>query len=217
MLYSGAYLVNGNEQSLNALLDRLEKEDVIARGNPDLFARAYRSFGVAEAEELRARVRTKPVAGDKRVFVLVVPTMTTEAQNALLKTLEEPAADAALFLITPSPDTLLPTIRSRAQRLVLPTLPEGELLVDADDFLAASPEKRITMLKPLYEHDEEDGRDTGSVLAFLAALERRFERVKGEGKAAGLHAIYRARKYATDKGSLLKSLLEQVALLAPTL
>ena len=34
---------------------------------------------------------------------------------------------------------------------------------------------------------------------------------------ASIHAIYRARKYATDKGSLLKALLEQVALLAPKL
>ena len=77
-------------------------------------------------------------------------------------------------------------------------------------------EKRLTMLKPLYEHDEDEGRDIGAVLAFLQSLERRFAKEKmTPERDAGVHAIYRARKHATDKGSLLKALLEQVALLTP--
>jgi hypothetical protein len=74
------------------------------------------------------------------------------------------------------------------------------------------------MLKPLYEHDEDEGRDIGAVIAFLQSLERRFAKEKlSAEKTAGIHAIYLARKYATDKGSLLKALLEQVALLTPRL
>lgn len=41
--------------------------------------------------------------------------LTVEAQNALLKTLEEPPADTALLLTSSSPEALLPTIRSRTQ------------------------------------------------------------------------------------------------------
>ena len=215
MQYVGAYVVRGGEATLDALLDRLANDNILERGSPDLFARVYRAFGVDDAEELRRRARTKPVAARQRIFALVVPSITTEAQNSLLKTLEEPSAGAAFFLITPAPETLLPTIRSRSQFLEIATKHETELLVDADDFLAASPEKRITMLKPLYDHEDE-GRDVGSVIAFLSALERRFSEVKlTPEKEDGIHAIYRARKYATDKGSLLKSLLEQVALIAP--
>lgn len=216
MKYVGAYVVRGGEGSLDSLITKLEKENVITRGSPDLFARSYRRFGVDEAEEIRARARSKAVVAPHRVFALFVPSMTTEAQNALLKTLEEPSGGAVFFLIVPSPEMLLATVRSRVQMLSVAEADESPALVDAVAFLAASPESRITMLKPLYEHDEDEGRDIGSVIAFLSALERRF----AEGKMtperdAGIHAIYRARKYATDKGSLLKSLLEQVALLAP--
>lgn len=214
-IYTGAYLTRGGEETLEALLHFFEKGDVIERGSPDLLSRVYRKFGVDEAEELRGRVRTRPVADSRRVFALFVPSMTSEAQNALLKTLEEPAAGAAIFLITPSPETLLSTVRSRAQTLELPGS-EAALRVDADDFLAAPAAKRLEMLKPLYEHDEDEGRDIGAVLAFLQALEKRFGKGKATpARAEGLRAVYRARKYATDKGSLLKALLEQVALLTP--
>ena len=216
MSYVGAYLVRGSEESLDALLDKLEKENVIERGHPDLFAKSYRKFGVEEAEELRARARTRPVAGESRVFAFFAPSMTTEAQNALLKTFEEPAANAIFFIIVPSPETMLPTVRSRVQTFELPMSRFHLDMIDADDFLAASAEKRLTMLKSLYEHDEDEGRDIGSVIAFLQALELRFAKTKPTDAAReSLHAIYRARKYATDKGSLLKTLLEQVALLVP--
>lgn len=213
--YVGSYLVRGGASTLEVLLAMLEKEDVIQKGSPDLFARSYRSFGVEDAEELRSRARTKPVAGGQRIFAIFFPTMTSEAQNSLLKTLEEPVANAAFFLIVPAPETMLATIRSRSQTLVVDAV-ASRGIVDVDDFLAAPAAKRIELLKPLYDDDE--GRDMAGVLAFLSGLEIKF--AKGEASAdrtAGIHAIYRARKYAGDKGSLLKSLLEQVALLAPKL
>ena len=40
-----------------------------------------------------------------------------EAQNALLKTLEEPPPASVFILVTSRPDVLLPTVRSRCQRL----------------------------------------------------------------------------------------------------
>lgn len=217
MKYVGAYIVRGGEGALEALVGTLEKEKVTHRGSPDLFLRAYRKFGVEEAEELRTRARSKPVHDASRVFALFVPSITAEAQNALLKTLEEPSASALFFLIVPSPDMLLPTVRSRVQMLTIETGKDVDLLVDADDFLAATPEKRIVMLKPLYDYEDE-GRDVGSIIAFLGALERRFAKgTRSSARRDGLHAIYRARTYAGDKGSLLKVLLEQVALLAPKL
>lgn len=216
MQYIGSHVIRGGENTLEALLVHLEDVQFAERSSPDLFQKSYRSFGVAEAEDLRGRVRMRPVRDARRVFALFVPILTTEAQNALLKTLEEPAAEAVLFLITPSPDTLLPTIRSRVQRLHIDAKTSEEK-VDVDDFLAASPEKRITMLKPLYDAEDE-GRDIGGVIAFLQALEYRFSKSLGNANVrAGLRAVYRARKYVADKGSLLKSLLEQVALLTPKL
>src|SRR5262249_6098319 len=54
-------------------------------------------------------------------------TMTEQAMNALLKSLEEPPATSHLLLVTGSPQALLPTIRSRCQTLRFGPLPTSLL------------------------------------------------------------------------------------------
>jgi DNA polymerase-3 subunit delta' len=62
---------------------------------------------------------TAAEGGWRIVVVEQVEAMNPEAQNALLKTLEEPPARALLLLTTAAPDRLLPTIRSRCRRVDL--------------------------------------------------------------------------------------------------
>src|SRR6185295_1770830 len=58
----------------------------------------------------------KAVMGRGKVFVIEqADLMTAQSQNALLKTLEEPAGRTLIILLTDQPGGLLPTIRSRCQ------------------------------------------------------------------------------------------------------
>lgn len=212
MHYIGSYLIEGNAHSLEKLLDKLTAENIIERGNPDLYARAFYSFGIDDAREIRDRAEKKALAREGRVFVIFAPGMTTDAQNALLKTIEEPTAGSLFFLIVPSPHMLLPTLRSRMQTL---RLEHNVSESDAQTFFAATSAQRLEMVKEIYEHEDE-GRDMGKVIAFLRSLEESCASKKPSAERdEGLRAIYRARKYVGDKGSLLKALLEQVALLVP--
>ena len=70
------------------------------------------------------RLALKRFEGRRR-FVVVDPAdaMNAQAQNALLKTLEEPPEDTTLVLVASSPDALLPTIRSRCLRVAFAPLP----------------------------------------------------------------------------------------------
>lgn len=210
MLTGNTHLVEGTHDTIPALLSLLENEGIQTAGNPDIYVRAYGSFGANEARELRDRAGARAIAGERRIFIIATPTMTREAQNALLKTLEEPPADAMFFIIVSSPETLLSTLRSRMQYLTVPDKKNGGI-IDTKRFIAASPEKRLEMLKPLLEKGDDDKRDLGAQLSFLAALERDI----GSRSKEGLRAVYRARKYIGDKGALVKPLLEQVALLIP--
>ena len=224
MLLGHAYLIAGTEAAIPAVLALLEKQGVSTKGNPDVYARAYRQFGVDEARELRERARTRAVSGTRRVFIIAASVMTKEAQNALLKTLEEPLANAMFFILVPSPEGLLPTVRSRMERLELSLggmVPEE--IIPAKQFLAAPPEKRLDMLKPLLEKDDDPSetgrashgagkRDIGAILDFLSSLERILSK---SSTREGLRTIYHARKYIADKGALVKPLLEEVALLVP--
>lgn len=77
-----------------------------------------------------ARIGLPPHEADVRVFVVEEATaMAPPAANALLKTLEEPPARTLFVLCTTAPEQLLPTIRSRCQRM---RFGGGGALVDAD-------------------------------------------------------------------------------------
>ena len=66
-------------------------------------------------------------ASARAILIDDAHTMTEQAQNALLKSLEEPPATSHVFLITPLPQALLPTIRSRCQALRMGPLPASLL------------------------------------------------------------------------------------------
>src|SRR5262249_17810644 len=67
----------------------------------------------------------KAAMGRGKVFVVAqAEPMRPAAQNALLKTLEEPAGRTIIILLTDQPDVLLPTVRSRSQMIRFASLDE---------------------------------------------------------------------------------------------
>ena len=73
--------------------------------------------GIDEIRELRETVKFAPVDGRYKVYIIdEVHMLTTEAFNALLKTLEEPPAHVVFVLATTEPHKIPATIHSRCQR-----------------------------------------------------------------------------------------------------
>jgi len=212
-LTAQAYLVRGGVEAVDKVLSILEKSGIGIKGNADVLVRAYTSFSMEDARALRERATLRGRNERGRVFIVAAPTIAPDAQNALLKTFEEPSAGAKFFLIVPAPETLLPTLRSRMQMLKIPGSAQTSP-VDIKEFLKAGPEKRAELLKPLLEKGDDDKRDLSGTIAFLCELERALSRKPAENEK-GLNAVYRARKYITDRGALAKSLLEQTAFIVP--
>jgi DNA polymerase-3 subunit delta' len=76
------------------------------------------SIKVDQVREAIDRTAYRPFEGRRRLVVVdEADALIPEAQNALLKTLEEPPSASVFVLITARPDVLLPTVRSRCQRL----------------------------------------------------------------------------------------------------
>lgn len=72
------------------------------------------SVKIDEVRFLRSEAYLAPVRAKKRVFILAdANRMTVQAQNALLKVLEEPPDDTAFLLLAPDKNGLLPTVLSR--------------------------------------------------------------------------------------------------------
>ncbi|MFN8533327.1 MAG: DNA polymerase III subunit delta' [Dehalococcoidia bacterium] len=90
--------------------------------------RLRKNIGIAQVQELPAELALQPYEGRMRVVIVDgAERLSTEASNALLKTLEEPPERAVLLLLTSAPDRLLPTIRSRCQRVDLRLVAEAEI------------------------------------------------------------------------------------------
>jgi DNA polymerase III subunit gamma/tau len=79
---------------------------------------------VDQVRELRDNVRFAPVRGRYKIYIIdEVHMLTSQAFNALLKTLEEPPAHVIFVFATTEPNKVLPTILSRCQRFDLRRIP----------------------------------------------------------------------------------------------
>lgn len=85
---------------------------------PEEGKRQVRIDQVRELVEFAAR--TAQFGGYRVALIEPADAMNRNAQNALLKTLEEPGADTLLILVTNQPSLLLPTVRRRCQQVTLP-------------------------------------------------------------------------------------------------
>lgn len=85
--------------------------------------------GIDEIRELRQGIQLAPVSAPYKIYIIdEVHMLTSEAFNALLKTLEEPPAHAVFVLATTDPQKVLGTIQSRCQRIVFGRAQEEALL-----------------------------------------------------------------------------------------
>ena len=88
-------------------------------------------ISIDEIRKLTAFCRLKVLSADTIQRVVIVnqaSTMTAQAQNSLLKLLEEPPAGTMIVLTAQDATTLMPTIRSRVQAVELPLPTEQEIL-----------------------------------------------------------------------------------------
>ena len=96
--------------------------------HPDVIYVQYEGAKSIKVEQIREgveeRLFLKSFEGKFKVVIVdEAERMSSGAQNAFLKTLEEPPPNSVIILITSNPDSLLPTIRSRCQLIKFNSLP----------------------------------------------------------------------------------------------
>lgn len=89
------------------------------------------SIKIAQIRNLQSDILVKPYKSYKIYVINEAQKMTVEAQNALLKTLEEPPKYAIIILITNNKESLLDTIKSRCEIIKFTPIP----LVEVADYL----------------------------------------------------------------------------------
>ncbi len=125
------YLIVGNSTKnikdiLKPLLEKLwgrelKEEDIFDVGNPDIHildGSNKNSLGIDEVKELQKEMYYSPFKERVQIsYILDAKKLTHQAQNSLLKTLEESSGTTAYILITENEKDLLPTILSRCLKI----------------------------------------------------------------------------------------------------
>lgn len=166
---------------------------------------------VADVRELIHRASLKPNDGERQVFIVRnADKMLASAQNALLKLFEEPPESVAVFLLTESRSSLLPTVLSRGQRIHLDGMTEQELTaLLKNEFPAksgpeiaeavAKAEGNIGAARGYLSKTSADLRASARTVAELALSRRRYELF-----AALVQPKYKREQLVSLLGALLE-------------
>lgn len=94
----------------------------------DFYPKDGDKIKTADIDDLVSKTIIRPIESDIRMFVLVgAENMTAEAQNKILKTLEEPPRNVCILIGATTDNALLPTVKSRVKRLDVPPFSDGEI------------------------------------------------------------------------------------------
>ncbi len=140
--------------------------------HPDLHildGRDHNSIGIDDVRNLIKHVQYQPYSAPFQVGIIFLANLLTiEAQNSLLKTLEEPGPTTQFILTTPHEKYLLATISSRSNKIyVKEGLQTEEQGTDASDFFQKELADQLIDIDELLNAEKEE---PGKIKEFLASL-----------------------------------------------
>ena len=219
-----AYVYEGSMGLLDALAqDARGRFNFSLEHSPDVHVREFEKFGIEESRWLTDVGALKSASG-RALFVVGISSITSEAQQALLKLFEEPQEGSVYVLLVPH-GTLLPTLRSRTleypekEKLNLAAGHLGSTQRDHQQvliFLKAQGKDRSDFIAKLLKDDEGEKE---RVREFVGGLEvELYKHINKSSKIRdGLRDIALVRDYLHDRSPSLKMLLEHLALSLPQL
>jgi DNA polymerase III delta prime subunit len=129
------------------------------------------SIGIEEIKLLHQKIFLKPINSDQKIIILDdAHLLTTEAQNALLKVLEEPPERTIIILSSDTTDALLPTIISRCQIVELENERIGLTSSEITEFDKFLDELSFMRVGDRLKKAEELAKDKENALVWIAKL-----------------------------------------------
>ncbi len=204
-----AILIEGDEKTRDSLFAKLNEIGLQTKANPDLNQIDLEVFGIDDARDFVFWSGLKPIANEKKVAVVCVKSITVEAQNSLLKCIEEPAENTHFFFIVETARALLPTLLSR---MMFHSRAEQEELSQAREFLRSEIKERLSMIKKIAKKEDKN------IMRFLIQdVEGQFARSRktSGAKSTLLRRVVEASRFANIRGGSPKMILEWLSVVIP--
>lgn len=191
------------KNNYNFVFDVLENQlNFKTQGNPDFLLLENLNFGIDDARNFKAWVIGKPFTGEVKVAILSIKSITHEAQNALLKVLEEPPTGTYIFIQIESLGGILPTFISRVR--VFDVSKENFNTDSSSEFLNNNVKKRFSIINNFAKKVNKD-----EIQRLIKNLEE--TAYKTGTNSLDLKNILKAKIFANIRGSSSKMLLEWLA------
>jgi DNA polymerase III delta prime subunit len=207
-----SYVVSGaKNQAKQVITDLLSLHDLYKKNSADCIVNERVTFSIDDARELKEWQALAPSEGHSKVYILYTDFITREAENALLKTFEEPTPGTHIFFSVPNSQILLPTLMSRVRHLEVGN--DGDLN-EAKKFLSHSVSERLIYISELIEKGDDDDASAivrQKAISFLNSLEKIFSS-DAEKNFTKLGHVLKFKKYLQVPGASTKMILETLAL-----
>lgn len=222
------HLLEGNRQEIESeLVEFLSEEFGIDPNDKSLFFfHDFDQIQVGDSRALSMQAQIKTPEGKKMVFLIFANSINHQAQNALLKMLEEPSARTYFFMVLPRTDGLLPTFKSRAVVVRRSATQNSASTQSAsqDDNLPTLKEitekniaDRLKFVEKLVKEIKDEKRPKIDARQLVQNLIRDFQKELEEKptieKTEKIQRLMQIEDYLGDSGASIKILLERAVLL----
>ena len=218
------HLIEGDKENIKeTLLSFLEKDFGLNIKDSTLFYNyEFDQFLVDDSRALSMKANIKTPEGEKMVFVIFANSINEKAQNALLKTFEEPPQSTYFFVVLPRTDSLLPTFISRSVLVKGDRENSGETL---NDLRKKTVGERIKFVDGLVKDIKDEKIEKIEAQKFIRNLINDFKSEieknssmteasqKISNKKDAIKTLMQIDDYLKDSGASIKILLERAVLL----
>ena len=200
-LHHANLLIGAPEEAESYLRSLCDSWGVRLPNNPDFFAFKMETFGIDEARKLKLLSARKAISS-RKIFLITPTRLTLEAQNALLKTFEDPFPNTLFFLGVREESLVIPTLLSRMQ-IIRTRGGNVAAGAEAEKFLSLSVKNRLLFAKSFADEEK-------SLPIFLDSL--LFLLRKQKEKKDLLKNVYNVRRFVRDSAVTPRLIIEHLAL-----
>lgn len=215
-----SYVIEGGAHIVPVLREYLESKGEVNKNSPDVLVGIYDSFNIRDSQGIKEWHSSSPIDGKKKICIIGTKFINREAEQTLLKIIEEPNKNTHFFIIVPDSSLLLGTILSRVHLIKNIGNENKEETKVAEEFMKLSQGARIDKVGEIikeFKDDESSGGLRRNAIVLLNGLEKIIyekwkKEVNNENYKFILGEIKSCRGYLSIPGASVKMILEHIAL-----
>jgi len=215
-----SYVIEGDHTFATELLRFLEIRGEIVKQSQDVMYQNYDSFTMEDSHEIKNWHSMLGVTTGKKICIISARFINREAEQALLKIIEEPAINTHIFIIIPDSSLLQRTIISRVHVIKIDQTQSKALIDEITEFLKSKPNKRIEIITKIIKENKDENNSgqlrfyaTSFVNQIESLMHKKFiDNKKDKNIKFILEELQKSRTYLSTPGASVKMILEHLAL-----